>query len=381
MWRLAPLRRATPAAKEGRFYFWSGRAALYALLRALRVGPSDEVIVPVYTCPAVIEPILGLGARAVYCDIEMETFGLDPAEAAAAITGRTKAVIVQHTFGIPASVNGLAKLTRDRGASMLEDCCHVSSSAYRGQPLGQLGDAAFYSHDWDKPLSVGGGGVAVVNSPLLREAVAETYPRLANLGFGEGARVAARSGFISAKKLARICLSSLAAGPRTCRQEALATDPMPSPGHRLGPEYDKRMPRLFERRLHRIIDDPSRRVSARKRAVRRYEDAFRSLGIECLKTPEGCDAVLWRYPLLAADKPKLLQEARRHGAKLTDWGTIPLRSLTTSAVGDDSCKRRFPVAENVARRLVTLHIDERVSGGEVERTLEFLSRMKNRGLL
>src|SRR5690242_16860905 len=79
------------------FAFWKGRVGLYAILKALGVGPGDEVILPGYTCIAVVRPIKYLGARPVYVDIKPATFNLDPKKVAAAITPKTRVIIAQHT--------------------------------------------------------------------------------------------------------------------------------------------------------------------------------------------------------------------------------------------------------------------------------------------
>jgi perosamine synthetase len=372
-------RAASRRAEADQFYFSMGRVALYALLRALKVGPTDEVIVPVYTCPAVIEPVARLGARAVYCDIERASFGLCPDALERALTEKTKAVVIQHTFGVPARLDELMKAARDRGVAILEDCCHVSSSSYHGAPLGYLGDAAFYSHDWGKPLPIGGGGVAVVNSPSLLEGFKRVYSEFVAASFVDEARIVARTAYLAAHKWMRILLPSIAGKLRS--REAAQPNGDASPGSKLRREYGKRMPRSLEHRLRYVQRNSAVRLSARKWTISGYEAGFRSIGIECFRSPEGCDLALWRYPIFAADKSKLLAEAARYGASVADWGTVPLRLLTNGSSDRRSRRCCFPVAEEVARRVVTLPIREARDGAEVDRTLEFLSGMKKCGFL
>src|SRR5690348_5534731 len=356
-------RRPSLAPSYNRFHFYKGRVALYALLRALGVGPSDEIVVPVFTCPAVIEPVTGLRAKVVYCDIDPGTFGLAPQMVTAALTNKTKAVIVQHTFGVPAFSGDLMKLLNEREVAVLEDCCHVSVSSYGGRRLGQFGDAAFYSHDWGKPFAVGAGGIAVVNSPCLLEEVAKVYGQFATTNLQDEALFIARSASVTVKRCIRSSLPVLAAQLRSRLQ--IEPDRAPSPGQ-LGSQYRKRMPRVAEHRLHAVLNNISLRASARKCAMERYERGFRDIGIACFESPKDCDVILWRYPIFALDKPKLLNRARREGVALSDWGTIPLRSF----IGMDCCgipgKERFPVAEDIAQRLVTLGIEERRDDAEID---------------
>ena len=89
------------------FAFWKGRVALYAILQALGVGAGDEVLIAGFTCVVVPNAVRFLGAQPVYADISIGSYNLDPASAAQAITPRTRAMIVQHTLGIPAPLEEL----------------------------------------------------------------------------------------------------------------------------------------------------------------------------------------------------------------------------------------------------------------------------------
>lgn len=369
----------TDEGTRGRFLFTSGRAALCTLLRALNVGPADEVIVPVYTCPAVVEPIVGLGARPVYCDIQPETFGLDPMKAADVLNVSTKAMILQHTFGIPGQLDDLLRLARERGITAIEDCCHVSSSTYCGSPLGQIGDAAFYSYARGKPFSVGGGGAAVVNSPSFCDVVAKIQSAFDRSSFFENLRLGYGDVMHRARKVARRSLPRVAAtlGPR--RQTQAPVDPMPLAGQLLGSNYRKHIPKLFEQRLRPVLESPGSRVVARQWAIKRYEEGFRAIGIQCFSSPKDCDVTLWRYPLFARNKVKLLAEANRCRANLSDWGSIPLSFLRQTAETADRCN--FSVAKENARHLVTLSIEETRDAVEIDRNLDFICRMKRHAVL
>src|SRR5207237_411869 len=94
------------------FYFYRGRVALYALLRALEVGAGDEGLVPAFTCIAVPSPILGTGARPVYVDIDPHTYNLDPRELEKRIGRRSRVVIAQHTYGIPCDMDGIMAIAQ-----------------------------------------------------------------------------------------------------------------------------------------------------------------------------------------------------------------------------------------------------------------------------
>ena len=153
------------------FAFWKGRIGLYAVLKALKVGPGDEVIVPGYTCVMVAGPVVYAGARPVYADIEPDCYGVRADEVARKITARTKAILVQHTYGLPGAVKELRQIADGRGVALIEDCCHTFGGRLDGQLLGTFGKAAVFSSQWNKPFSTGLGGLALVHDQELARRV------------------------------------------------------------------------------------------------------------------------------------------------------------------------------------------------------------------
>ncbi|MDC0308919.1 DegT/DnrJ/EryC1/StrS family aminotransferase, partial [bacterium] len=100
----------------------ANRSGLYALLAALNVGEGNEVIVTGFTCSAVPEPILQRGAKSVYVDIEPETFCLNPTLLESALSPRTRAIILQHTYGFPGPIEAVMEIARRHGLFVIEDC-------------------------------------------------------------------------------------------------------------------------------------------------------------------------------------------------------------------------------------------------------------------
>src|SRR6266513_299168 len=89
------------------FSFWKGRAALYAVLQALKLHQSDEVILPGYTCVVVANAIRHAGAKPVYADIAPGRYNMDPTSVKKRLSANTRALVVQHTYGIPADIRPL----------------------------------------------------------------------------------------------------------------------------------------------------------------------------------------------------------------------------------------------------------------------------------
>lgn len=149
----------------------SGRNALRLALRAVGVGAGDEVLVQAFTCVSVPGPVLWLGARPIYVDIDPATFNMDPEDLRKKLSPKAKVLIVQHTFGLPANLEELIAIARERNIAVIEDCAHALGSTYRGQPVGTLGDLAIFSFGRDKVISSVFGGAVVAPHPPLRAAL------------------------------------------------------------------------------------------------------------------------------------------------------------------------------------------------------------------
>ncbi|NBV41291.1 DegT/DnrJ/EryC1/StrS aminotransferase family protein, partial [bacterium] len=153
-------------------FFWKGRVALYAFLRAMGIGPGDEVILPAYTCVVVPSAILYTGATPVYVDINPDTYCCDPEAIERSITPRTKAILVQNTYGLSWKVDEIAQMGSDRNIVTIEDCTHGFGGMYDGVPNGSRCDASFFSSQWNKPFSTGLGGYLQVNRAEFTEKMA-----------------------------------------------------------------------------------------------------------------------------------------------------------------------------------------------------------------
>lgn len=134
----------------------SGTDALFILLRALGVGPGDEVIVPAFSFFATAEAVSIVGAKPVFCDIEAGTFLLNLAELKKAISRKTKAVIPVHLYGLPMDLNPLKKLLKGKKIAIVEDACQAFGAKLGGLSCGAMGDGAAFSFYPTKNLSAAG---------------------------------------------------------------------------------------------------------------------------------------------------------------------------------------------------------------------------------
>ncbi len=141
----------------------SGTSALHIACMIAGFGPGDEIVVPPFTFIATAWGVTYVGARPVFADIEDGTFNLDPAALEAAITPRTKGVIVVHLFGLPARMDEIMAVARKHGLFVIEDCAQAVGARYKGAPAGLFGDAGTFSFYPTKNLGGCGEGGAFVS--------------------------------------------------------------------------------------------------------------------------------------------------------------------------------------------------------------------------
>ncbi len=142
----------------------SGTSALIAALRALGVGPGDEVIMPALTFVATANAILNCGATPVLVDVDTHTWNLGPESLEEAVSGRTRAIVAVHLFGLAAPMDDVLNFAHDHQLVVIEDACEAIGAEYQGRRLGGLADAGVFGFYPNKVLTTGEGGMVVSNS-------------------------------------------------------------------------------------------------------------------------------------------------------------------------------------------------------------------------
>jgi len=150
----------------------SATSGLYAAIGALGVGYGDEVIVSPYTMSACAVCPLFYGAIPIFADVLAETGSLHPESIRAHVTPRTKAIVVVHQFGIPADMDPIMDIARERGLKVIEDCAQAHGALYKGRSVGTIGDIGVFSLNVNKTIQTGEGAVCVTNEDDLRYRLA-----------------------------------------------------------------------------------------------------------------------------------------------------------------------------------------------------------------
>lgn len=146
----------------------NGTLALDLALKALNIGPGDEVIVTPRTFIASVSSVVTAGAIPVFVDVDENSQNIEASSIAAGITKRTRAVIVVHLAGMPADMDPIMDLANEQGIKVIEDCAQAHGARYKGRSVGSIGHVGAWSFCQDKIMTTGGeGGMVTTNDKAL----------------------------------------------------------------------------------------------------------------------------------------------------------------------------------------------------------------------
>jgi perosamine synthetase len=353
------------------FAFWKGRVALYAILKALEIGPGDDVILPGYTCVVVPNAVRLAGARPVYVDIPEGSFNLLPAAVERALTMQTKAILIQHTYGIPDPVDGFLEIAHSRGLKVIEDCAHALGSEYADRHVGASGDAAFFSSQWSKPYTTGLGGLAVTQDAELAHKI-EKIQRSFHLPpvrtrFSLSLQYKIFQIFFTPKlywfaqsilhKFGRLGL--FVGSSRDSELEGV-----------LPADHEWLMPQDRQEAGLRKLRQLEANIRFRRELGQYYDRRLEEAGWKRVHRKSG--TTLLRYPLRVNNKRELLHKAGQENVELGSWFETPLHPTPLEkhpifGYQPGQC----PNAERAAKQVVNLPMHEKITEGEAERILQF----------
>jgi len=357
------------------FFFWKGRVALYALLKAMGVREGDEVIVPAFTCVVVPNAILYLGAKPVYIDIENESYAPQPKDIECKIGPRTKCIICQNTFGLSARIEEIVAIARSHGIATIEDCTHGFGSTYKGRPNGSYCDAAFFSSQWNKPFSTGLGGYAYTDDPVLagriRDLSCELSEPTSMEDFTLRAMDFARRNIIKPWSYWPLVdfyrllgKAGIVLGSST--EAEIASVAMPE-------GYFKAMSKGQTVMGMRALRSFAGLQTKRRKNAADYTEALERLGKIAVPAQYREDHGFLKYPLLVADRASFLEAGRQEHVALGEWFCSPLHPVE----GDLSPwlfeRGKYPVAEQCASHIVNLPTDI----ADTSKVLSFIERHRD----
>jgi perosamine synthetase len=345
--------------------FWAGRVALYAILKALGVGKGDEVLVPVPTNVVVANAVRYTGATPVYVDCRLEDYNMDLTRASELVTPRTRVLLLQHTFGIPADLDGALELARRHGFHVIEDCVHSLGARYRGRPVGCFGRAAFFSTEETKIISSTMGGVAVTSDP----ALASELRRIQAMCVRPARALAAH--YVT-KLLAYHVLTQPHLHHYTRPTYELLGRRNPFPKPTSSDEQHGLRPRNYERGLSnaqaalalRQLGRLDENVTHRRMIADIYRVGLDAVSVRVPQPPSYVEPAYVRYPLWVEDREAIVRAVRTRAVAGMWFTTVLSESKTPELAGYEpgSC----PNAELSTNHLVNLPTHLRVTIDDAE---------------
>ncbi len=357
--------------------YFRGRVALYALLKALNVGPGDNVAIQAFTCIAVPEAISATGALPVYVDIEPGGFNMAAGDLECKLTPNTRAIVVQHTYGIPADMDRIMRVANLHSIPVIEDCCHTWDSKYNNARVGSFGVGSFYSFEWGKPVVAGIGGCLRINSQALLDKIQGAYADYRVPGWLSQIRIEVQ-----------YCAFSLLYRPafywplrsifHTLGAVGLAESNYNQFGQGLvADDFSYRMTPGVKRRMHKKLSYLDSLTQHSLWVTKQYETSIRSAVISHPILSASSHAIFARYPLLAVNKIELLAAARKAHVELSDWYNQPVHPVPNQHAASvcyevGSC----PQAEKICSQVITLPTHPSVKQRDIDRAIRFLNEIK-----
>ncbi len=304
----------------------NGTDALLLALRALGVGPGDEVITTPFTFIATAEVVGLLGAVPVFVDVDPKTFNLDPALIEPAVTEKTKAIIPVHLFGQPCDMDPILAVAKRHGLKVIEDCAQSFGARYKGRIAGTLGDAGCFSFFPSKNLACYGDGGMVI----ARDAETDGTLRMLR---NHGSSV-------------RYHHSLLGYNSRLDELQAAIV-------------------RVKLKQIDAFNDN-------RRRAADLYRETIRRNDITLPSETAGCHHVWHQFTILSNRRDQLQEALLREGIASAVYYPVPLHRQEVFRDGS-SRHGDLPISEDLAARVLSLPIFPEITEGEIRRISDVIN--------
>ncbi len=357
--------------------FDSGRSGLYTILKCLGIKDYDEVILQAFTTVALPNIIQWCGAKPVFIDIKENTLNMDPVKIEEKITDKTKAIIVQHTFGNPADINNIIKIAKKHNLYIIEDCAHSLGAEYNGKKTGTFGDVGFFSFGRDKVISSVAGGMIVTNNNALGMKIKifrdqMPYPKKSLIIRQLLHPVVTFKAlklyyFFNLGKMMMFIINKFKILPKAYTTE--------EKGNIKTENFPAKMPNsLATIALHqmKLIEKFN---NHRIKIANLYKEKLENQsGIVLLKsTPESKNIFLW-YTVLVDNKKELIRKAHKKHIILGDWFPQVVGPIEVDVEKFGYKKGTCPIAEKVSSQCVNLPTHHNIDKKDIDKIVSIFDR-------
>lgn len=359
-------------------FFWKGRVALYAILKSIGIEPGDEIILPAFTCVVVVNPIIYLGAKPVYVDIDPNTYNIDISLIERKITSRTKAILAQNTFGLSSDLDKIIEIANRYKLVVIEDCTHGFGGFYKGQKNGLVADVSFFSTQWNKPFSTGIGGFAVTKNRELSAKLIEYENTLIKPRNIE--KIVLRALLLLHEKLDSKLYWPAIKIYRWLSQNNLII------GSSQGDELTKPiMPVGFVKGMSDIQLNYGKKevkqidqITEHRRVIANiYKKQLIEIHIEPPFEPEYAIHTYLKYPVLVRDRVKFIALAQKNNIELGDWFLSPIHPITENFESFYYYMGENRIAETISRYIINLPTHSGISENDAIRIAKFIKKNKD----
>jgi dTDP-4-amino-4,6-dideoxygalactose transaminase len=357
--------------------FWKGRVALWTILRALGGDQGGEVLIPAFTCEMVPAAVKFAGFKCAYADVAPEGYNAGAAEIEALLGPRTKAVVCQHTYGIFQDASAARSLAATNSVAVIEDCCQLVSFPAGQEAPARVGEAAFFSTQWNKPYSTGLGGMAAFNDRRLHEAAREIRSAFDRAGDRSRARSLALQGLLYELTVRPSTRAMVAGLYRFAQYKGWirGTNAASDYAHTMPEDYPCGATNLQAVLGLRQLGGRARNVRHRRMLTEFYLRQLPSLGVETKALELASGQALWAIPLPVENKQEILTLAGRSGLPIATWFDVPPVHLApASAQAYDYRPGQCPRSERLVAREIHLPTSPSVTIEQAEAALRLLRR-------
>lgn len=363
--------------------FGSGRAALYAILKAMQIKSGGEVILPGYTCIVTPNAIRRAELTPVYVDISRRDFNMSPDAVERAITPRTCAILVQHTFGIPCDVDALLDIGARKGIPLVGDGAHAIGARWKDRPIGVWGVASFFSTQATKMLTTERGGFTVTAdrelAARIREVQAaaafdsERHERAALLRWCYRAALFARPGVTPRARAAEAFVAAVGAPGLAGILDFDREEYAAALNGECAEPFPSRMPNLLAYagvlQMQRIEPD----LAHRRELAAYLESELPQRGAVIANYPRDRAAPSWvRFPFLVEDRAAWAASMERAGLAPGYWLNDPIHPKGSNWQASGYVRGSCPNAEYVAEHILNIPVHSRVSLERLQRWLHYV---------
>ena len=339
--------------------YWKGRVGLYAILKAMGIGPGDEVVLPAFTCVVVPNAIKYLGAMPIYVDINPKTLCCDVDSVIQALGPKTKAILIQNMLGLSVHVSEIVALAHDKGIYTIEDCTHGFGGKNQGVFNGLKSDVAFFSTQWNKPYSTGIGGMLVVNNLALIDPVQTINNKLIEPSRKDNIEL---SILLWSRRylLKGLTYWTLLKLYRILGKRGLITgssNALEISGTDAPKDYFKGMSTVQCKAGIKALKKMNDTLAFRRNSAMLVHEYLLKNGKATVPNEFLNDHSFLKYPILVAERSAFMNFAESSRIPLGDWFISPLHPVMGSLEAWDLNPNKFPNAVYVSKHIVNLPLD------------------------